>query len=198
MTNRISGMISHAAPRDVEPSPRAKSIDQIIGENAGIDAFKKGLGEAACPHLVGDFRRQFWFNGYFSARTAAKWPCRIKLADMLASLLLCCAIGCGPLTNPPGPIVEPEPTPVKRDADAAKCLDQYGRSLADIFRKAADDFERGELKATDVAASMGDSQKAARVDAFLPLMERLDECDGDAAKTAVALREFAKQLEARR
>lgn len=123
------------------------------------------------------------FTKAFHHRSA---PC------VLFWLLALLCLGCGEWTVIPSPDV----TPIKREAHAAKCLDEYGRSLARIFRDAAEQIRDGTTKITDVAESMGNAQRDARVEAFLPLMERLDECE-DADAMAIAMRQFADQLEGR-
>jgi len=111
-------------------------------------------------------------------------------------LLLLLASGCSDWTV--SPVNPPSPTPIKRDANAAKCLDEYGRSLAKVFRDSAAELEKPDANQLDVAARMGDAQKAARIESFAPLMERLDEADGSAYETRERLLEFAAELEARR
>ena len=117
-------------------------------------------------------------------------------------LLLACA-GCGPLfTDGQRPAPEPKPTPVIVTAD--RCLSDYGSGLADTFDRAAEQFERHE-QAGQIAEQMGNSQRDARVRAFMPLMERLGEAnptdtasdsEREAADLARAslLRKWAKEL----
>lgn len=119
----------------------------------------------------------------------------------LAPLLCLFAVGCGPMFSD-GPHVEPQPQPTVATAD--QCLRDYGRGLADTFEVAAHQFEQHQ-PSTKIAEQMGDSQRDARVRAFLPLMEQLtaanptDTVSGserDAADIARAqlLRKWAAEL----
>lgn len=122
-------------------------------------------------------------------------PRRFTRCVLSAVIALACC-GCGDWTV--SPINPPSPTPIKRDANAAKCLDEYGKSLAKVFRDSAAEFDNPDANQVDVAARMGDAQKAARIEAFAPLMERLDEADGSSYETRERLLEFAAELESRR
>ena len=108
--------------------------------------------------------------------------------------LLLFACGCGNWTTQPIKPPDTTPTPIKRPADATACLAEYGKGLAVVFRESADAFDSGGMSVSEVAEKMGDDQKAARVEAFLPLMEKLNDCE-DAAAMAKVCRDFANQLE---
>lgn len=123
----------------------------------------------------------------------------MKFAPLLCLVL----VGCGPLfVDGSAPTPEPKPSPVIVTAD--RCLADYGSGLADTFEKAADQFEQHQ-PASQIAEQMGDSQRDARIKAFMPLMERLSEAnptdtasgsERDAADLARAslLRKWAKEL----
>lgn len=93
----------------------------------------------------------------------------------LAPLLCLMLVGCGPLfIDGSAPSPEPKPTPVIVTAD--RCLADYGSGLADTFERAAEQFEQHQ-PANQIAETMGDSQRDARLRAFMPLMEQLSEAN---------------------
>ncbi len=121
----------------------------------------------------------------------------------LAPLLCLMLVGCGPLfIDDSGFAPPPKPPLVIVTAD--RCLADYGSGLAETFERAAEQFERHE-PANQIAESMGDSQRDARLRAFMPLMEQLSEAnptdtasdsERDAADLARAslLRRWAAEL----
>ncbi len=119
----------------------------------------------------------------------------------LAPLLCLILAGCGPMFSD-GPAPTPQPQPTVATAD--QCLRDYGRGLADTFEVAADQFEQHQ-PSREIADRMGDSQRDARLKAFMPLMQRLSEAnptdtasdsERDAADLARAslLRKWAAEL----
>lgn len=123
----------------------------------------------------------------------------MKRSDCLAFLVgALLVVGCDSLwESPPKPVPPAPPTPVVVvETDAKACLEEYGRRLADTFEASAAAFEKREPPMS-VIKQMADDQQAARINAFMPLMKKLNEFNGrpdaDAARSK-QLREWAKQL----
>lgn len=118
------------------------------------------------------------------------------------SITLVCLtiIGCGEWTTSSTP---PKPEPVKI-SDASDCVREYAAGIADAFDAAATSFEQHE-PSIKINEALGDSQKAARLKAFTPLMAELNktrpasnasESEREAAdiETAALLRKWASQI----
>lgn len=143
-----------------------KSVDQNIIENEGVLAFRNGKTEADCPYQMsaGDNAgRTWWFNGFFSARTVRNLKGRVTLAEMLAAVLLCCVVGCGPLVTPVAPI-----TPsASVEYAAAASLALYHERLAAAFETLAQEIEQGGIEDDeDLANRMEELTKTARLGSF--------------------------------
>jgi hypothetical protein len=102
-------------------------------------------------------------------------------------LLLVLVIGCD-FADKPLPL-PPSPSPAK--AIAADGLRTYGSKIADAFERAADQSEKN-VPVVQVINEMGDALKAARVDSFTPLMERLNGLES--LSRAKLLRQWAAEL----
>ena len=76
---------------------REKTKDQILCECEGVHTFRKGGTEDDCPYEKGSGtgRRQWWFNGFFSAITHAKFPRFVNLPELLALVAFFVIVGCG-------------------------------------------------------------------------------------------------------
>lgn len=116
-------------------------------------------------------------------------------------ILLLAVVGCGPFTDTQQ---QPAPTPTPIEVDAAVSMKFYADKLAEAFDHSADQFEQHQPSLT-IINEMGVTQKAARLAAFMPLMERLNELAPKATATdaerdaadmirARVLREWAAQL----
>lgn len=105
--------------------------------------------------------------------------------------------------------VKPTPNPIKVEpkvykAVASDSLRQYGLMMADVFDKSASQF-RQHTPSSKILKDMGDGLVPARVDSFMPLMQKLNELRPSPGATdaqrnaadearAVVLEQWAKQL----
>ncbi len=85
-----------------------------------------------------------------------------------------------PPPDPPGPDPKP-PEPVS--GLASECLQKYGEAVADAFDKAAKQFIQ-HTPSLQIITDMGNALEPARVNSFMPLMERLNELRPSPTATA--------------
>ena len=126
---------------------------------------------------------------------------RIRFALLtLAAVTIVSVIGCDALYEPPSSPTE--------QADAADCLRVYGNRIADAFEQSAEQFDR-HVSSSVIINDMGDALKPARIESFLPLMQKLNKLRpesgaSDEQRTAadgtrsMLLREWAVQLRKRK
>ena len=146
----------------------AKSFEQRRIEGDGVAAFRRGDSDESCPYQIGcgNGNRQWWYNGFLSAQSHAKFPRFVTLAEMLASLLLLLVLGCGQVNV--GPTKPVKPTPVETiEQAAASSLATYHERLAAAFETLAQEIEQGGVEDDeDLANRMEELTKTARLGSF--------------------------------